>query len=75
LNARLKETKDYPENTKGYMLAKRMYKPNLGPLDTTMPTENRFDEWLVPEDEIRYNRTIKKIRNDIQLARKKQGKK
>jgi hypothetical protein len=45
------------------------------PLDTTMPTENRFDEWLVPEDEIRYNRTIKKIRNDIQLARKKQGKK
>jgi len=36
-------------------------KPNIGPLDTVLPEENRYDEWLVPEHEERYNKMIKKV--------------
>ena len=36
-------------------------KPNIGPLDTVLPEENRYDEWLVPKDEERYNKMIKKV--------------
>ena len=36
-------------------------KPNIGPLDTVMPEENRYDEWVKPEYEERYNKMIKRV--------------
>ena len=37
-------------------------KPNIGPLDTVLPEENRYDEWLVPEHAEKFANMIKKVK-------------